>query len=70
MRLAIELLVFFFFLIICPNGEMTKCQIIVAVNVTGNHVPPMLGFPKVQFKNQILTGVLTASIRGAIPTGW
>jgi hypothetical protein len=43
---------------------------IVAVNATGNHVPPMLVFPRVHFKDHMLTGAPAASIGGANPTGW
>lgn len=34
------------------------------------HVPPMLIFPRVHFKNHMLTGVPTASIGDTNPTGW
>ena len=43
---------------------------IIAVNAIGNHIPPMLIFPRVHFKNHMSTGAPTASIGGANPTGW
>jgi hypothetical protein len=42
----------------------------VALNVTGNPFPPMLIYPKMHFKNRMLTGALKASTGGANPTGW
>jgi hypothetical protein len=43
---------------------------IFAVNAIGNHVPPMLVFPREQFKDHMLSGAPEASIGGANPTGW
>jgi hypothetical protein len=42
----------------------------VAVNVIGNHVPPMLVFPREHFKDHMLSGAPAASIGGANSTGW
>ena len=36
----------------------------------GNLVPPMFIYPRVHFKNHMLTGAPTVSIAGAPPTGW
>jgi hypothetical protein len=48
------------------SGERgINVTITVAVNAIGNHVPPMLIFPKVHFKDHMLTGAPTASIGGA-----
>jgi hypothetical protein len=53
------------------SGERgINVTMIVAVNAFGNLVPPMLIFPRVHFKNHMLTGAPTASIAGAHPTGW
>jgi hypothetical protein len=53
------------------SGERgINVTMIVAVNAIGNHVPPMLIFPRVHFKNHMLSGAPTASIGGANPTGW
>jgi hypothetical protein len=43
---------------------------IVAVNAIGNHVPPMLVFPREHFKDHMLSGAPVASIGGANSTGW
>jgi len=53
------------------SGERgINVTMIVAVNAVGNFVPPMLIFPRVHFKNHMLTGAPTASIAGAHPAGW
>jgi hypothetical protein len=53
------------------SGERgINVAMIVAVNAIGNHVPPMLIFPRVHFKDHMLTGAPTASIGEANPTGW
>jgi len=41
---------------------------IIDINAIGNHVPPMLIFPRVHFKSHMSTGAPTASIGGANPT--
>jgi hypothetical protein len=48
----------------------TNVTMIVAVNAIGNHVLPMLIFPRVHFKDHMLIGAPTASIGGANPTDW
>jgi hypothetical protein len=45
-------------------GTRINVTMIVAVNVTGTHVPPMLMFLSVHFKNHMLTGAPTASTGG------
>jgi hypothetical protein len=53
------------------SGERgINVTMIVAVNAIGNHVPPMLIFPRVHFKDHMLTVAPTASIGGANSTGW
>jgi len=42
----------------------------VDVNAVGNHILPVLIFPRVHLKNDMLTGAPTVSIVGATPTGW
>jgi hypothetical protein len=44
--------------------------VIVAVNPIGNHVPPMLIFPRVYLRDHMLTGAPRASTGSANPTGW
>jgi hypothetical protein len=44
--------------------------LIVDVNAFGNHVPPVLVFLRLHFKNYNLTGAYTFSIGVANPTGW
>jgi hypothetical protein len=53
------------------SGERgINVTMIVAVNAIGNHVPIMLIFPRMDFKDHMLTGAPTASIGCANPTGW
>ncbi|WP_341658275.1 helix-turn-helix domain-containing protein [Blattabacterium cuenoti] len=53
------------------SGERgANITMIVAVNAIGNHVPPMLVFPRVHFKMHMLNGAPTGSIGGANPSGW
>ena len=53
------------------SGERgINITMIIAVNAIGNHIPPMLIFPRVHFKNHMSTGAPTASIGGANPTVW
>jgi hypothetical protein len=42
----------------------------VAVNAIGNHVPPMLVFPREHFNDHMLSGAPAASTGDANPTGW
>jgi len=49
---------------------MWNVTIIVDVNAVGIHVRPVLIFPRVNFKFNMLTGASTVSIGGAKPTGW
>lgn len=57
-------------------GSMTSGErginvtMIAAVNAIGNHVPPMLIFPRVFFKDHMLHGAPPGSIGGANPSGW
>lgn len=57
-------------------GSMTSGErginvtMIAAINAVGNHVPPMLIFPRVHFKNHMLKGAPPGSIGGANPSGW
>jgi len=43
---------------------------IVDVNAIGSHVRPVLIFPRVHFKIDMLTGASTVSIGALNPTGW
>lgn len=42
----------------------------VAINAIGNHIPPLLIFPRVYFKDRMLFGAPPGTIGGATPTGW
>jgi len=43
---------------------------VVDVNAIGSHVRPVLIFPRVNLKSDMLTGASTVSIVGVNPTGW
>lgn len=47
------------------NVTMISC-----VNAIGNSVPPMLIFPRVNFKQHMLIGAPNGAIGGANPSGW
>lgn len=57
-------------------GSMTSAErganitMIAAVNAGGGFVPPMFIFPRVNFKDFMLTGAPPGSIGGANPSGW
>ncbi|XP_072395389.1 uncharacterized protein [Diabrotica undecimpunctata] len=57
-------------------GSMTSGErgmnvtLIFAVNAIGNHVPPMLIFPRVFFKDHMLHGAPPGLIGGANLSGW
>jgi hypothetical protein len=57
-------------------GSMTSGErginvtVIAAVNAIGNHVRPMLVFPREHFKDHMLSGAPAASIGGANQTVW
>jgi hypothetical protein len=56
-------------------GSMTSGErgqsitMIAAINAAGNHLPPMLIFPRVHFKNLMLKGAPVGSKGGANPSG-
>jgi len=52
------------------QGAGIALTMITAVNVIGNHVPPMLIFSRVHFKNHMMTGAPTASFGDANTTIW
>jgi hypothetical protein len=53
------------------SGERgINVTMIVAINAIGNHVPPMLVFPREYFKDHMLSGAPAACFGGANPTGW
>ena len=67
--------------ILAPKGEkqvgsVTSAErgqlvtLIAAVNAIGNHIPPMLIFPRVNFKDFMLSGAPPGTIGGANPSGW
>lgn len=57
-------------------GSMTSAErgttvtMIVAINAGGGFIPPMLIFPRVNFKDFMITGAPEGSIGGANPSGW
>lgn len=57
-------------------GQMTSGErgqnvtIIAAINALGNHIPPMMIFPRVNFKAHMLKGGPIGTIGGANPSGW
>ncbi|KAJ4449227.1 hypothetical protein ANN_00624 [Periplaneta americana] len=53
------------------SGERgVNVTMIAAINAAGNHVPPMLIFPRVHFKDHMLKGAPPGIIGGANPSGW
>jgi hypothetical protein len=67
--------------ILTPTGIKQLCSMtsgekgqnitmIAAINAVGNHIPPMLIFPRVHFKNVTLKGAPVGSKGGANPSGW
>ena len=48
----------------------TNVTMIAAINALGNHIPPLLIFPRVNFKNFMLHGAPAGTIGGANPSGW
>lgn len=48
----------------------TNVTMIAAVNAGGGFIPPMLIFPRVNFKDFMLSGAPTGSIGGANSSGW
>jgi hypothetical protein len=53
------------------SGERgINVTMIAAINAMGNHVPPMLIFPRVHFKDHMIIGAPAGSIGGANPSGW
>lgn len=57
-------------------GSMTSGErginvtMISAINAIGNHVPPMLIFPRVHFRDFMIKGAPVGTIGGANPSGW
>lgn len=52
------------------GGRGINITMIVAVNAIGNHVTPMLIFPKMHFKPHMLISAPKGSIGGENPSGW
>jgi hypothetical protein len=53
------------------SGEREqKVTLIAVINAVGNHLPPMLIFPKVHYKEFMLKGAPVESKEGANPSGW
>lgn len=44
--------------------------LIAAINASGNHIPPMLIFPRVNFKAHMIKGAPLGTIGGANSSGW
>lgn len=57
-------------------GSMTSAErgttvtMIAAINAGDGFIPPMLIFPRVNFKNSMITGASEGSVGGANPSGW
>lgn len=57
-------------------GSMTSGErginitMIAGISAVGNHVPPMLIFPRVHFKEHMLNGAPPGTIGAANPSGW
>lgn len=57
-------------------GSMTSAErgqlvtVICAVSATGNHVPPMMIFPRVKFKEHMIIGAPPGTLGSANPSGW
>ena len=56
--------------IVTLGEREVNVKMFVHVSAIGNHIPPVLIFSRVHFKNDILTGASTLSIGVANPTGW
>lgn len=55
----------------CTSAERgTLVTMIAGVNAIGNHIPPMLIFPRVYFKERMLSGAPVGTIGAATSTGW
>lgn len=53
------------------SGERgVNVTMIAAINSIGNSIPPMLIFPRVNFKEHMMKGVPPGSIGAAAPSGW
>lgn len=53
------------------SGERgVNITMIACINAIGNSIPPMLIFPRVNFKQHMLIGAPNGAIGGANPTGW
>lgn len=53
------------------SGERgVNITMIACINAIGNSIPPMLIFPRVNFKEHMLIGAPNGSIGGANPSGW
>lgn len=53
------------------SGERgTLVTMIAAVSASGNSVPPLFVFPRVNFKPFMLNGAPVGSIGAANPSGW
>lgn len=67
--------------IIAPRGDKqvgivtsaergSNVTLISAINAVGNHVPPMMVFPRVNFKDHMLIGAPPGTVGAAAPSGW
>lgn len=55
----------------CTSAERgTLTTMIVAINAIGNHIPPMLIFPRVFFKERMVFGAPPGTVGAASPSGW
>ena len=51
-------------------GSVGNVTMIMDINSFGSHVRPVLIFPRLHLKNDMLTGASAVSIGGANPTVW
>lgn len=50
------------------RGELITVS--ACVNALGNHIPPMMVFPRVKFRDYMLKGAPSGTIGGANPSVW
>ena len=53
------------------SGERGQnVTLIAAISATGNHIPPMIIYPRVNFKAHMIKGAPVGTVGGANPSGW
>ncbi|XP_054259709.1 uncharacterized protein LOC128984415 [Macrosteles quadrilineatus] len=48
----------------------TNVTVIAAINAGGGYIPPMIIFPRVNYRDHMIKGAPVGSIGGANPSGW